>query len=635
MSTQVQHRRGTDAQHEAFTGAMSEITHDTTNNNLRVHDGSKPGGYRTLMEHERGVAGGVASLDEDGAVPASQLRNAQSSVFEAKANVEAAQINPNIHAISIISGDAAGAYIDTDNGSTDTLTSDDGRTWYRVQDIGDDRLAAPANITYLNQTETTLEFYGGDVVEMFSVSPARKFSIGPGNIEFNEPFSIPAGAHLSIDRSAVFVPTFEPVGPDRATPLITLGTGVIADNLRAHLEAGINTIRILFKVGTGCQVGYVEATSTDLNNNRTEPGATDIVSGALLVEGQHVRIGQAYFNRFDRGWCVVNSQNVVIEKVRNLETVMGGYVHGSRDLHVLAGYTTGPNDPTEPNPHGRGVMTPGANSLLLAGCSDSSFGVGGGWMAFDMLEHAIRVGQRAAGTSVPNRRLLFGSMRLIRPYGCGFKMDDAGDFAIKHVQTGDIYTEDVGNGNWFGEPGYTNWQHSPGDSPGLDNDGNKEAVAIRNSQYVVLGNIMNRASPSKQYSGYIGVFIQRSNNVSTGTIDTEKSRTDGVVIQSGGATSPERIFIPAVRSVQNGGDGVKLNAQPSAAVWRDVQVLNINAQGNGGYGVSATLSSGGTSPYTTLNSRIEGCVGNNTAGGKNIPSPVSGDTNFIDNVTVV
>lgn len=76
MSTQVQHRRGTSAQHEAFTGAMSEITHDTTNNNLRVHDGQKAGGYATLMEHQRGVANGVASLDERGLVPEDQLLNA-------------------------------------------------------------------------------------------------------------------------------------------------------------------------------------------------------------------------------------------------------------------------------------------------------------------------------------------------------------------------------------------------------------------------------------------------------------------------------------------------------------------------------------------------------------------------------
>ena len=44
MSTQVQYRRGTGAQNDAFTGALAEITVDTTNGTLRVHDGITAGG---------------------------------------------------------------------------------------------------------------------------------------------------------------------------------------------------------------------------------------------------------------------------------------------------------------------------------------------------------------------------------------------------------------------------------------------------------------------------------------------------------------------------------------------------------------------------------------------------------------
>ena len=44
MSTQVQYRRGTNAQNSAFTGALAEITVDTTNGTLRVHDGITAGG---------------------------------------------------------------------------------------------------------------------------------------------------------------------------------------------------------------------------------------------------------------------------------------------------------------------------------------------------------------------------------------------------------------------------------------------------------------------------------------------------------------------------------------------------------------------------------------------------------------
>ncbi len=44
MSRQIQFRRGTSAEHETFTGAPGEITVDTTNNTLRVHDGQTTGG---------------------------------------------------------------------------------------------------------------------------------------------------------------------------------------------------------------------------------------------------------------------------------------------------------------------------------------------------------------------------------------------------------------------------------------------------------------------------------------------------------------------------------------------------------------------------------------------------------------
>ena len=47
MSKQVQWRRGTASQNNAFTGANSEITVDTTSRNLRVHDGVKAGGHPT------------------------------------------------------------------------------------------------------------------------------------------------------------------------------------------------------------------------------------------------------------------------------------------------------------------------------------------------------------------------------------------------------------------------------------------------------------------------------------------------------------------------------------------------------------------------------------------------------------
>ena len=46
MATQVQFRRGTTGEHSSFTGAVGEVTVDTTLDTLRVHDGSLAGGFR-------------------------------------------------------------------------------------------------------------------------------------------------------------------------------------------------------------------------------------------------------------------------------------------------------------------------------------------------------------------------------------------------------------------------------------------------------------------------------------------------------------------------------------------------------------------------------------------------------------
>ena len=46
MATAIQRRRGTSTQHSSFTGLAGEITIDTTNNTVIVHDGSTAGGHR-------------------------------------------------------------------------------------------------------------------------------------------------------------------------------------------------------------------------------------------------------------------------------------------------------------------------------------------------------------------------------------------------------------------------------------------------------------------------------------------------------------------------------------------------------------------------------------------------------------
>jgi len=52
MAYAIQRRRGTAAEHSSFTGLAGEITIDTTNNTIRVHDGSTAGGHRLAKYSE-------------------------------------------------------------------------------------------------------------------------------------------------------------------------------------------------------------------------------------------------------------------------------------------------------------------------------------------------------------------------------------------------------------------------------------------------------------------------------------------------------------------------------------------------------------------------------------------------------
>jgi len=61
MPTQVQLRGGSSTENNSFTGAVREVTVDTSNNSLRIHDGSTAGGHRLLTVREF-----TANIDHQG-----------------------------------------------------------------------------------------------------------------------------------------------------------------------------------------------------------------------------------------------------------------------------------------------------------------------------------------------------------------------------------------------------------------------------------------------------------------------------------------------------------------------------------------------------------------------------------------
>ena len=58
MAIQLQLRKGTKLQNDAFTGAEGELTYDSTTKSLRIHDGSTQGGIEipTLVAVQRPTA---------------------------------------------------------------------------------------------------------------------------------------------------------------------------------------------------------------------------------------------------------------------------------------------------------------------------------------------------------------------------------------------------------------------------------------------------------------------------------------------------------------------------------------------------------------------------------------------------
>jgi hypothetical protein len=73
MATQVQFRRGTTAETSAFTGALAEVTVDTTKDTCVVHDGVTAGGFPLLRQD------GLNSSLSPGSLSSCALKFASSS----------------------------------------------------------------------------------------------------------------------------------------------------------------------------------------------------------------------------------------------------------------------------------------------------------------------------------------------------------------------------------------------------------------------------------------------------------------------------------------------------------------------------------------------------------------------------
>jgi len=128
MPTALQLRRGTTSQNDSFTGAVGEISVDTTLDTIRIHDGSTAGGFATVGSAStqtltnktltspvlNTAVSGTAVLDEDNmsSNSATQLATQQSVKAYVDAQVTASDLD--------FQGDSGGALsIDLDSETLD------------------------------------------------------------------------------------------------------------------------------------------------------------------------------------------------------------------------------------------------------------------------------------------------------------------------------------------------------------------------------------------------------------------------------------------------------------------------------------------------------------------------------------
>ena len=104
MSTQVQFRRGTSAETSAFTGAVGEVTVNTTLNTCVVHDAATLGGYPLLRSDC------VNSVLSPGSLASCALKFANS--------LNTGIISPGIGQIALVANGVAGLTIDSSGSIT-------------------------------------------------------------------------------------------------------------------------------------------------------------------------------------------------------------------------------------------------------------------------------------------------------------------------------------------------------------------------------------------------------------------------------------------------------------------------------------------------------------------------------------
>lgn len=298
MATILQLRRGTTVQHSSFTGAVGEVTVDTTKDTIVVHDGTTAGGFP--LAKESAISGFISLSDLSGGTGLDY--NSSTGVFDIDSTVATKTYVDN----AILTKDNTDEITE---GTTNLyFTNARARGAVSVTDSGGD-----GSLAY-NSTTGVITYTGPSSTEV-----RAHFSAGTGITLTNGAIATTITQYTdALARAAVSVTDSGGDGSlsyNSSTGVITY-TGPSSTEVRAHFSAGTGVTISSGQISIGQAVG---TTSNVTFNDLT-------VSGNLTVSGTTTTVNTETINLADN-IIVLNSnetgapsQNAGIEIERGTST---------------------------------------------------------------------------------------------------------------------------------------------------------------------------------------------------------------------------------------------------------------------------------------------------------------------------